>query len=257
MKRIQWFSSVAVVCAVAFGAVGAGDVFSQLGVQKSHVNDSIARSFLDGYVPVSEVRAQLKAASPAARAAIVEQVLVATKAFTATPQFAKVYTEMRNERKPEAPQAASAAALIAQQKKDAQANVADVKKLVAQAPKADREGLEIMLEEAQRQLAMFDSAEYREMMEQQFAADQESYKEQLAQWNADLPADPKAAVRKRLREFLETSKNVDYGAKLNGRRFANAAYEDQSSEWKLCYRAGKEPVEKARAFATQWLAELK
>lgn len=257
MKRIQWFGSVAVVCAVAFGAVGAGDVFTQLGVQKSDVEQQIAASFADGYVPVGQVRSKLKAASPAARAAIVEQVLIATKAFVATPQFAKTYANLRNERKPQAPEAASAAALIAQQKKDAQANVNDVKKLVAQAPKSDREGLEIMLKEAQSQLAMFDSADYREMMEQQFAADQQSYKEQLAEWNAQYPADHRVAVKKQLREFLEVSKSVDYSAKLNGRRFASEAYEDKPSEWKLCYRAGKEPVEKARAFAAQWLAELK
>lgn len=256
MKRVHWVGSVVVVSAMTLSAIGAGDVFSQLGFDKSRVKDQIARSFLDGYVPVGEVRRQVKAASPAARAVMVEQVLVAAKAFVNTPEYAKLYAELRNERKPQAPEAASAAALIAQQKKDAQANVADVKKLVAQAPKEDREGLEIMLKEAESQLKMFDSAEYREMMQQQFAADQESYKEQLAQWNTDYPADAKAAVKKRLRDFLEESKNVDYNAKLNGRRFANAAYEDKSSEWKLCYRAGKEPVEKARAFATAWLAEL-
>ncbi len=38
--------------------------------------------------------------------------------------------------------------------------------------------------------------------------------------------------------------------------FADPNYEKKSLEWKYCYRAGKQPVETARAFATSWLADL-
>jgi hypothetical protein len=34
-------------------------------------------------------------------------------------------------------------------------------------------------------------------------------------------------------------------------------YENKPVEWKLCYRAGKETVEAARAVASQWLGGLK
>lgn len=89
----------------------------------------------------------------------------------------------------------------------------------------------------------------------------EQYKEAVAEWKKEYPATGKDMVRRRLREFLNESADVDYNAKLVRRegkmRFVNAKYEDEKSgEWKVCYRAGKEPVERARAFAKAWLAEL-
>ena len=90
----------------------------------------------------------------------------------------------------------------------------------------------------------------------------EYYNEQLAQWKEDFPASGKEMVKRRLREFLQESANVDFDAKLVRRdgkmRFANEQYEsEKSDEWKKCYRAGRLPVEKARAVAKTWLAELK
>lgn len=91
---------------------------------------------------------------------------------------------------------------------------------------------------------------------------EESGTEELAQWKADYPATGRDMVKRRLREFLQESANVDYDAKLVRRdgkmRFANEQYEsEKSDEWKKCYRAGRLPVEKARAFASAWLKELK
>jgi hypothetical protein len=87
------------------------------------------------------------------------------------------------------------------------------------------------------------------------------YNEQVAEWKENYPATGREMVRRRLREFLQESANVDFEAKLvrrgNKMRFVNEDYEGQSGEWKFCYRAGKLPVEKARAFSKAWLAELK
>jgi hypothetical protein len=90
----------------------------------------------------------------------------------------------------------------------------------------------------------------------------EYYNEQLAEWKQNYPATGREMVKRRLREFLQESANVDFNAKLVRRdgkmRFVNEQYEDEKSgEWKMCYRAGKLPVEKARAFASAWLKELK
>jgi len=40
-------------------------------------------------------------------------------------------------------------------------------------------------------------------------------------------------------------------------KFADPKYEAKSGGWKLCYRAGKESVEAARAFAQTWLKGLR
>jgi len=57
---------------------------------------------------------------------------------------------------------------------------------------------------------------------------------------------------------------VDFGAKLvpckNSRQqhtcFADPTHEKKPQEWKRCYRAGKQPVEAARALARNWLREI-
>lgn len=63
-------------------------------------------------------------------------------------------------------------------------------------------------------------------------------------------------------EFLEVSKDVEYSAALkdgqHGKKvFVNQAFENKPSQWKMCYRAGKDVMEAGRAAAQQWLKELK
>ena len=89
----------------------------------------------------------------------------------------------------------------------------------------------------------------------------DSYKEKLAAWEKEYPAgDPKPLLKLRLREFLDATGNVDFGAKLvkkgDALVFVNPAYENKESRWKTAYRAGKEDTEAARAIAQQWLKEL-
>ncbi|SEJ30940.1 hypothetical protein SAMN05216327_108194 [Dyadobacter sp. SG02] len=73
--------------------------------------------------------------------------------------------------------------------------------------------------------------------------------------------DPKKVLTARLTDFLNQSKGVDFAAQtkeVNGRKkFVNGAYEAKSDVWKFCYRMGATPTNTARAFAQQWLAELK
>lgn len=73
--------------------------------------------------------------------------------------------------------------------------------------------------------------------------------------------DPKKVLTARLTDFLNQTKGVDFAAQtkdVNGRKkFVNAAYEGKSDIWKFCYRAGATPTNAARAFAQQWLTELK
>jgi hypothetical protein len=69
-------------------------------------------------------------------------------------------------------------------------------------------------------------------------------------------------VARRLRQFLAVCKDVDFNASLlpkgadGKRRFAQTVHEQKPAEWKACYRAGKAPLDAARAAANAWLAEL-
>jgi len=40
-------------------------------------------------------------------------------------------------------------------------------------------------------------------------------------------------------------------------KFSQTVYEEKPSNWKLCFRAGKETVAAARTAAKEWLDELK
>jgi hypothetical protein len=77
---------------------------------------------------------------------------------------------------------------------------------------------------------------------------------------AALDKDPDVTLRRRLQEFLDLTADVDYAAKTSGPHgtgtFVDESYEAKPTAWKMCYRAGREAGEAARAFATDWLAEL-
>ena len=76
------------------------------------------------------------------------------------------------------------------------------------------------------------------------------------------PADPKASVVLRLREFLAESATVDFTAKTalskekKRQVFVNPDYELKPLQWKTMYRAGRPAVEAARAAAQDWLKAL-
>ncbi|HYH07241.1 MAG TPA: hypothetical protein VEK11_09320 [Thermoanaerobaculia bacterium] len=203
MKRIGF--AVLLLTVMSGSAIGAGDILQQLRLSKEDAQRDVVFSFAVGQLGHDALRNAFKKATPEARVALVEQVLVWTKTYTQTPQFEQAYQAFRNDYKPEEP------------------------------------GTEGSAEDLQ------------------YAREQ--YKEAVAEWKREYPATGKEMVRRRLREFLKESADVDYSAKLVRRegkmRFVNETYEDEKSgEWKVCYRAGKEPVEKARTFAKAWLAEL-
>jgi hypothetical protein len=91
--------------------------------------------------------------------------------------------------------------------------------------------------------------------------DQERYNKSLAEWSADYPEQPDTLIAKRLKAFLALTADIDFDAKLEtlgdgSSRFADPQYESKPTDWKLCYRAGREPVAAARAFTQDWLNHL-
>ena len=71
------------------------------------------------------------------------------------------------------------------------------------------------------------------------------------------PSDPNELIRQRLTDFLKISATVDFDAELtDARQFKNKEYEHKGSQWKYCYRAGREVVTAAREEAQKWLDEL-
>ncbi|RDB03607.1 hypothetical protein DVG78_23175 [Runella aurantiaca] len=85
------------------------------------------------------------------------------------------------------------------------------------------------------------------------------YKKQTA--ILDAHSDFRPLLRQRLKNFIALCDDVDFNAQLRpaGRKqeFIQPAYQRKPAEWKFLYRLGKTPVMEARAFAQEWLTDLK
>ena len=88
-----------------------------------------------------------------------------------------------------------------------------------------------------------------------------AYKEDLKRWEAEYPANFNELLKRKLKEFLQLTSDIDYDAKLTQRWnkmvFSDPALEAKDPFWKACFRSGKTTVDAARTYAQQWLSELK
>ena len=136
MKRI---AAAAVLSVMALGAAGAGDVLSELKISKKDAASETMSSLAGGYVNTWRVRTVFKNASPAVRAALVEQTLIWTKAYVSSPQFAKDYAAHRESVKPHAPERTTTVDQeLANRKKEREEQLAQAKKNIAETPKEYR-----------------------------------------------------------------------------------------------------------------------
>jgi hypothetical protein len=105
------------------------------------------------------------------------------------------------------------------------------------------------------------SAEFKEAYAQNRAAKKPTVVDAAWQkaWQAQFPEDPQALIARRLHEFLDSCADVNFDAKVEAETgmFEEKRYEQQSNEWKLCYRAGREAVTAGRTIATAWLSAPK
>ena len=129
-----------------------------------------------------------------------------------------------------------------------------LKELNAIAPLAQKD-----FPEFKKRFATFNA---KTQIENDFITESKSYSDAMAEMNAKLAVDKRARIKLVLQNFLATSADVDFTAKVytdntGKREFVNPEYEQKPSDWKFYYRVGKEPVLAARSFAQQWLTELK
>lgn len=245
-------------------AAGAADVFQQLKLDPSQAGKRVLDSLSYGYVDISPVRSAFKAATPAVRAALVEQVLAWTKSYVSSPAFAKQYADHRAAAKPQRESRPTVDQELEQRRRQRLAEMEESKRSIASMPAEYRASAEEGLKAAMEAMKQMDTPEFRQMEREglvaERAADDEQFAAETEKWQNDYPADPKQLVKRRLTEFLAETEDVDWNAKLvakNGRmRFADEELEGKPANWKLAFRAGREPVEKARAFAEAWLGEL-
>jgi len=240
---------------------------SNFGLVINQLKPQIVGALRSGYIPVYPNRKLYKAASTPARVAFVKEALNWLKSYTESVAFKADYDKQRVEAKPEAPQSKGTPdEQYAKQQAEQRKGIEDMKKNVAKmTPEMQQQMKEVVkqMEAALEQNSK--NPQVAEMMKSNYAreaqSDEEGYKKDLANYEANFPADPKVMIAKRLNEFLEETKGIDYNAQLVSSgggmmRFADQQYESKTDRWKLCYRAGREPTEAARAFAADWLRQL-
>jgi hypothetical protein len=256
---------IVAMLAAAGMAAADGDVLSQLGITLDAAKEAIGSVITAGvYNPGLPAQA-FKLMPPAARAQAVTAGVGWLKTYVASPDFKRQYLDARQVHKPEAPTSERTPEQELQKADaDQQQQLEESKKAIAALPEAQRKVLEESLKSTAEILAKKNTPESRKMRLDEIRAErdtrQKEYDAAVAKWKQDYPDDPRPLVARRLREFLQLSADVDFNAKLKtaeGRTlFENPAYQAKSSQWKMCFRAGREATGAARAAVQAWLTEL-
>jgi hypothetical protein len=267
MKNVRVKMAGIGVLTVAVAMVAAQAGLIGFGVKEGEVKVRLAEAILGGNVPAYPNAKLYNAATPAARVAFVKAFLATAKAYSETASFKADYARHREGGKPEPPEAKGSAeqqltGQQAEQRKKLEETKAEISKMPPEMQNQMKEMLKQMEAELNKQAGdSSQKAAMKEALEAEGREEQERYKQRMAEWSADFPEQPNSAIAKRLKEFLALTADIDFNARLepiNGgkMRFANPLYESKGSDWKVCYRAGREPVVAARAFVADWLHQL-
>jgi hypothetical protein len=247
------------------GATGAQNHLATLGISEGRAREAFFDSFITDTLSVAGDSKAFTAASTAARVALVNFALTLARTFTESDDFKRRYADHRDANGPDPlPEEPSVDAVLTKQRAGFEAQVLQMRKLFEQITPEQRATLEAGWTDMRAQLTEMETGPRREELEnalrQQRMAQVRERELAMKELDAVWPADHRALVANRLRHFLEVSKDVAYDAKLvdkDGRKvFADAALEARPKEWKMCFRAGKQATDTARAFAEKWLNDL-
>jgi hypothetical protein len=258
---------VAIATATACAAIAlAQTALAGLGLDEARTRQDVLYALSQGNVNVYPAVKAFKAATPAVRVTLVTGVLGWVKAYTQSPAFKTEYDRQRQSNAPTPPKfKGTVDEELAAQRAEQQKGIDESRKSLAQMPADMRAQMEATIKQMEAQTAAMNKdpqmqAMLRQGIEMQRSEKQKAYERDVEAHAKRFPADPRVLVARRLQEFLDVSKDVDFAAKLvpagTKQRFADPRYESKPGEWKLCYRAGKDVTDAARQFAQAWLAEL-
>lgn len=261
MRRVCAVTTV--VVAVACLGVLAADVFQTYGLNRQGWNESFVSALAANWFSPYESPAKLKALAPADRVAVVNAFGAAAKLYFETAEFKAAYKKKYEDNLPDDLKPPRTAKQIADEMRAEQAKGSkDMDEALKNMPPEMRKQMEAQM--AQMKAAMKQQDAMIDQMAAQQAAEEKARYEEAKNRPPDpdaTPADPRVALKRSLKKFLDVTSGIDYAAALkpagSRRVFANPSFEQKPKEWKLCFRAGREACEAARTFATGWLAELK
>jgi hypothetical protein len=255
-----------VIGVLALPAAAAGaDVLTQLGLTLDAVKEAIGSIITAGvYNPGLPAQA-FKLMPPAMRGQVATAGVGWLKTYVASPDFKHQYIQVRDQHKPQPDTYERTPEQEIQKADDDQKQqFEESKKAIASLPAEQRKQMEEALKNAADMVAKMNTPENRktrlDAIRMERGERAKEYDAAVAKWKQDYPDDPKPVLVRRLREFMQLSADVDFNAKLttqDGRStFENPAYQAKSSQWKMCFRAGREATTAARAAVQAWLTEL-
>jgi hypothetical protein len=268
MKRYLSIAAAVIIVIGLFAFAGIKsylDIWQQLSISQQDAKESIFGNFQTGDLsfPYSTV---IKGLAPGKRAVAVREMGEYIRKYTGSQEFAEQYRSQREGAKPAAPAKGEEKIRIRlaeithdldeNEKGMAQAK-GDMKKLYEATIKMLKTEQKALQDPKDPQHEMYVS----DLTGGIGSMDPEQYKQAMADFEKEYPATANELVKKRLKEFLELTKNIDFNAKLvqvGGRKkFADARLEAKDGRWKRCFRCGEETIIAARAYASQWLNELR
>lgn len=243
-----------------------GDFLKQLGISKQEANDKISSSFLTGGLNYYGMR-NAKSIVTNDRAVVVKDIASYAKQYAASAEYIKQYMTLKESNKPQPYKLETPEEMRSNMIRQAKEAVQQTEESTKKAPAEMKAIFEKTLDAARQNLKQIEDPNnesikaYTENFPAAEKQMKESYENLLKQWEAKYPTNHLLYIKVRLQEFLNATKDIDFSAQLvekNGvKYFVNPAYERKDNRWKAAFRAGKEAVEAARAFAEQWTNEIK
>lgn len=238
------------------------DIFTTLKIDPEDVPGYIEKNFEDGEIRFPNSR-ELKKLEPAKRAAAVKEIGDYIKKYLQSPGYAQKFSKDRENAKPQSAEG-KIKAEIAELEKSIPEAEKDLKE-ATDATKGLAESLVKMLKEKYNALRNPSDPKhdfYVMTVAGMRYANPVEYEAAVKKWDAEYPATPKDLIRKRLQQFLENTADINFEAELKKdshgvKYFVDEELEQKNEYWKLCFRSGKETATAARAYAEQWLKEIK
>jgi len=205
------------------------------------------------------------------RISVIESMGKNIKEYVMSKDFTKKYNQLREDRKPTAPEEPKYSQQLKNEAIESTKNsIAEMEKSKSQAAKDQQAMFDDIIKSLKQQLKDIDDPEktmYKpemdEYIKQGYQMQMDDYKSKITEWEKEYPVDnAKPMIKKWINTFLEKSADINFDAKTTKNKdgklkFVDQQYEYKDSQWKLYYRAGKETVNAARTFAQNWLTELK
>jgi hypothetical protein len=258
-------ATVCVLAGALAAMVSAADVLSQLGIPPQAAREAVGSVINSGVFNPGLPTKAFTLLPAAARGDVATLGMAWLKTYTASADFKQQYARIRETHKPSPPQFEGTPEDEVKKADEEQKQQAeDSKKALASLPADQRAQIEEAIKAAQAIIAQRNTPEMKKIRLDGIRAGRadrtKQYEQEVQNWKRDNPESPAPVIAQRLREFLALSADVDFAAKLTSSGgtmvFENPAYQAKSSQWKMCYRAGKEATGAARTAAQAWLKEL-